>query len=182
MPPARRAALTILALCAFSVALPAPAYAAAAVPAGKEVLLLDRIPGAMGAVRFTHAEHVLRHRQADGSPLRCRTCHHTLTTEDPPTPLPPMRCSGCHPAVGQPARIIDGKAARPMAALKPEGPVDYRTILFHDYCRDCHKKIQRQSGRRLAACKACHEHGITSESLHGPAGNAGRPVTPAGRR
>lgn len=145
---------------AAALASPAPALARAEVPRGKEVLLLDRIPGKMGAVRFTHAEHVHRHRRPDGSAIRCRDCHHTLAADDPPTPLPTMRCSACHAELGQPARVIDGKVARPLAGFKPDGAVDYRVILFHDYCRGCHLKVKPESGRRLAICKACHEHGI----------------------
>ena len=138
----------------------AGAVGPAEVPAGKEVLLIDRIPGKMGAVRFGHAQHVRHFTRPDGTAIRCRDCHHTLDADDPPTPLPAMRCSGCHPEVGAPPVRIDGKWARPMAFRKPDGAVDYRTILFHDYCRECHKQLKPASGRRLAACKACHEHGV----------------------
>jgi hypothetical protein len=152
---------------AVALAAPFPARATAEVPPGTEVLQLDRIPGKLGTVRFTHAEHIRRHRRPDGSPIRCKDCHHTLAADDPPTPLPPMRCSGCHAELGQPAKVIDGKAARPMAGLNADGAVDYKVILFHDYCRACHKKVKAESGRKLATCKACHEHGVSSESIHG---------------
>jgi hypothetical protein len=147
-------------LFALAMTTPVLAGGAAEVPPGKEVLLIDRIPGKMGAVRFGHADHVKRFSRPDGSAIRCRDCHHTLEADDPPVPLPAMRCSGCHPEVGQPPRQIDGKSALPMAFRKPDGAVDYRTILFHEYCRACHLKVKREGGRRLAVCKACHEHGI----------------------
>jgi hypothetical protein len=53
-----------------------------------------------------------------------------------------------------------------MAALKPDGAIDYRSILFHAYCRDCHLK-SRDGGRMLAGCKVCHERGVGSDVIHG---------------
>ncbi len=162
------AALLLIGWSGLALALAAPGVArgAADVPAGKEVLLLERIPGKTGKVRFGHADHVRRYTRPDGTPIRCRDCHHTLAADDPPTPLPPMRCSGCHAALGEPPREIDGRLAPPMARLKPDGAIDRTTILFHEYCRACHKKLAA-SARKLATCKACHERGVSSESLHG---------------
>jgi hypothetical protein len=187
---ARTAALLLATASALVLAIgaPWPARGAAEVPIGKEVLVLERIPGKTGKVRFTHAEHIRRYRRPDGAPIRCRDCHHTLATDDPPVPLPPMRCSGCHAALGEPAREIDGRRARPMAALKPDGAVDHKTILFHDYCRDCHRKVPG-GARKLATCKVCHERGISSESMHGRYDAVPQPGTaltwlhcPAGQR
>jgi hypothetical protein len=191
MAPSRaRSPLLLVGVTALALVLAAPwtTRAAAQVPAGKEVLVLERIPGKTGKVRFTHADHILRYKRPDGTPIRCRDCHHTLATDDPPTPLPPMRCSGCHAGLGEPAREIGGKVAPPLAALKPDGAVDHKTILFHAYCRACHKKVPG-GAKKLATCKSCHERGISSESLHGRYDAVPQPGTslswlrcPAGQR
>src|SRR5512136_1029429 len=111
MSPARSPSAFLLlapASLAAALAFPAPAGAAVDVPAGTEVLLLERIPGKVGKVKFSHAVHSRSHRRPDGSATRCRDCHHTLPADDPPVPFPPRRCSGCHAELGQPARVIDG--------------------------------------------------------------------------
>jgi cytochrome c553 len=189
MSPTRLRGAILLLAAGLAAGPASPARAAVDVPAGTEVLPLERIPGKVGKVRFGHAVHSRSHRRPDGSATRCRDCHHTLAADDPPVPFPPMRCSGCHAELGQPARVIDGKVARPMASLKPDGAVDYATILFHDYCRDCHKKVPREGAKWLGACKTCHERGISSESLHGRYDASPQPGTslawlrcPAGQR
>ena len=39
----------------------------AQVPTGKEVMVLSHIPGKLGPVRFTHADHASRYKRPDGS-------------------------------------------------------------------------------------------------------------------
>ncbi|HEU4382172.1 MAG TPA: hypothetical protein VFR85_01615 [Anaeromyxobacteraceae bacterium] len=151
------AALTALALCA---------AARAEVPSVKRTIDIDVIPGPLGAVRLPHAAHVNVGWKADRSPMTCRDCHHALQADQPTSPSDDLRCSGCHPAVGEPDRVIGGKRARAMARLKPDGAIDYRTILFHDYCRGCHRKVQGGE-LRLTHCKLCHPRGIGEAALHG---------------
>jgi len=141
---------------------------AAEVPRGHEVVEIDHVPGKLGAVPFRHAEHNRRYKRPDGTPIRCRDCHHTLAGDEPGSAaqLQEMRCTLCHPRLGDPPRVVGGKAARPVAALKPDGAIDHKSILFHDYCRGCHQ-AQRGGERMLASCKVCHEKGIGSDVLHG---------------
>ncbi|MBI5067089.1 MAG: hypothetical protein HZB56_02535 [Deltaproteobacteria bacterium] len=145
----------------------APQARAAEVPRGREVIEVDHVPGKLGAVIFRHADHG-RRKRPDGTLIRCRDCHHTLAGDEPTSAaqLQAMRCTLCHVGLGEAPRVIGGKAARPVAALKPDGAIDHRSILFHDYCRGCHQ-AQRGGERLLAACKVCHEKGIGSGVLHG---------------
>ena len=130
------------------------AVPAAEIPRSKRSIDIDVIPGTLGAVRLPHAAHADVGWRADRSLMTCRDCHHALEADEPTSPSQDMRCSGCHPGVGEPDRIIDGRRARAMARLKPDGAIDHRTILFHDYCRDCHKKVQGGE-LRLSHCKLC---------------------------
>jgi len=151
-------ALAGLALCA--------AAAAVEIPRSKRSIDLDVVPGAMGAVHFEHAAHAAVAWRADRSLMTCRDCHHTLEADEPASLSEDLRCSGCHPAVGEPDRIVGGRPARAMAQLKPDGAIDFKTILFHDYCRNCHKKVQGGE-LRLSHCKACHPKGVGAGALHG---------------
>lgn len=164
------------------------AVPAAEIPRSKRNIDIDVIPGTLGAVRLPHAAHADVGWRADRSLMTCRDCHHALAADEPTSPSQDMRCTGCHPGVGEPDRIIDGRRARAMARLKPDGAIDYRTILFHDYCRDCHKKVQGGE-LRLSHCKLCHPHGIGEGALHGRfdgVSQAGAELTwlrcPAGQR
>ncbi len=171
MPTARARWLALL------WALSTPARAGE-VPRGREVIELDHVPGKLGGVAFRHADHNRRYRRPDGTPIRCRDCHHTLTGDEPSSPaqLREMGCTLCHPRLGDPPRLVGGKQARPVAALKPDGAIDHKSILFHDYCRGCHQ-AQRGGERMLAACKVCHEKGIGSDALHGRYDAARQPGT-----
>ncbi|HET8734135.1 MAG TPA: hypothetical protein VFM45_10230 [Anaeromyxobacteraceae bacterium] len=140
---------------------------AAEAPPAAEVMVLGHVPGKLGPVRFTHADHATRHRMPDGSALRCLDCHHGLAAAGAAGPAPEMRCTPCHPPMGQPERVVDGKVARPLARTKPDGAIDVRSVLFHDQCRGCHLRIP--SGRlNLATCKVCHPGGLSPEAIHGP--------------
>jgi hypothetical protein len=141
----------------------------AQVPAGKEVMVLSHIPGKLGPVRFTHADHASRHRMPDGTAVRCRDCHHTLPGAEPTEPFPDMRCTLCHVPMGQPERVFDGKAARSLARAKPDGAIDIRSVLFHDQCRGCHLKIPAGL-LNLATCKVCHPRGLAPDAIHGAPG------------
>jgi hypothetical protein len=155
-----------VALLALAATAPSSVARAAQVPAGKEVMVLSHIPGKLGPVRFTHADHASRYRRPDGTPIRCRDCHHTLATEEPVEPFPDMRCTLCHSPLGQPEREYGGKAARTLATLKPDGAIDLRTVLFHDQCRGCHLKIPA-GALNLATCKVCHPRGLSPDVIHG---------------
>lgn len=142
---------------------------------GKEVLVIDLVPGAMGKVVFKHADHVRNRRHPDGRPLRCKDCHHDLPTEAPAAASEVERCVACHVPVGPRVEEVEGaaKVARPMATLKPNGAVDLRSVLMHAFCRDCHRR-SRDGSKMLEGCKFCHEHGVTSEVIHGESQPAGR--------
>lgn len=136
------------------------------IPRGREVLRIDVIPGKMGAVRFTHADHARKHRRPDGTPIGCGDCHHSVRRDLPLPPGKEVRCTSCHVAIGQVPRVMEGRTAPPLAVLKPDGAIDHRSILFHAYCRACHEKV-RDAGRMLVGCKVCHERGVGSDVIHG---------------
>ncbi len=138
----------------------------AQVPAGKEVMVLSHVPGRLGPVTFTHRNHASTYRMPDGSPIHCKSCHHTLAAEEPGEPLPDMRCTLCHAPLGQPEREYGGKKARTLASLKPDGAIDIRSVLFHDQCRGCHLKVPA-GVLNLATCKVCHPRGLTPDAIHG---------------
>lgn len=141
----------------------------AGVPPGTEVIDLRFIPGKFGAVRFQHAEHASKFRLPDGSPLRCKDCHHQLKADRPTSPVDDLRCSRCHAAVGETEKVFDGKRARALGKLKPDGAVDYTSILFHKQCWACHRKTR--SGERITiGCRSCHERGVSGDTM-GPRGD-----------
>jgi hypothetical protein len=153
--------MTLAALLVFlPLALPAQ------VPAGKEVMVLSHIPGKLGPVTFTHKAHASTYRMPDGGAIRCKGCHHTLAADEPGEPLPDMRCTLCHVPLGQPEKEYGGKKARALAALKPDGAIDLRTVLFHDQCRGCHLKVPAEP-LNLATCKVCHPRGLSPGAIHG---------------
>ena len=55
-----------------SAVVAVPSAWAAQVPTGKEVMVLSHIPGKLGPVRFTHADHATKYKRPDGTPIRCR--------------------------------------------------------------------------------------------------------------
>ena len=138
----------------------------AQVPAGKEEMVLSHIPGKLGPVAFTHQRHASSYRMPDGAAIRCKDCHHTLAADEPGEPLPDMRCTLCHVPLGAPEREYGGKKARTLAALKPDGAIDIRSVLFHDQCRGCHLKIKTET-LNLATCKVCHPGGLKADAIHG---------------
>jgi hypothetical protein len=139
---------------------------AAEVPAGREVIVLHHVAGKLGPVRFTHRDHATTHRMPDGTRLTCRTCHHTLPADEPGEPRPDMRCTLCHAPLGEPERERDGKKARGLARLKPDGAIDIGSVLFHAQCRGCHLRIPAGS-LNLATCKVCHPGGLRPDAIHG---------------
>lgn len=139
--------------------------AAADVPRGTEVIDLDFVPGKFGPVHFKHAEHNEKFKRPDGSPVRCKDCHHRLKGDEPASPSEDMKCGGCHARMAEPEKVFDGKTARVMARPKPNGAIDYKSILFHRYCWACHRKTPR--GERMnAGCRVCHERGVSSETVN----------------
>jgi hypothetical protein len=166
-----RHASPLLVVAAATLCLPARA---AEVPPGKERMTLSRVPGKLGPVEFRHADHAARYRRPDGSAIRCRDCHHNLEADDPAPPWPELRCSACHAGLGSPERVIDGKRARVLATLKPDGAIDHRSILFHDSCRGCHLKTRR-GDFHLGGCRVCHSRGIGSDVIHGRYDSIGPP-------
>jgi len=159
--PHRASALAALALAALS------GMAHADDPArGPEVVRLDLVPGRMGAVTFKHGAHADGLKRADGTPVSCRDCHHDLAEAGG---AKVQRCAACHAALDEPPRAIagmGGKTAPPLVLRKEDRALDYKTVLFHAWCRDCHKKSS-PPGKRLHLCKVCHERGVGQDVMHG---------------
>jgi hypothetical protein len=77
---------------------------------------------------FDHAKH---QGMADLK-CKCNTCHHKTKAGKKP-----QKCSACHTDVKK------GK----------DGAPGFKDA-FHKACKDCHKK----KDKKLAKCKACHNH------------------------
>jgi Zn finger protein HypA/HybF involved in hydrogenase expression len=170
MPAASRRRL--VAAAALALAAVARAGDAEGGARGPEVVRLDLVPGRMGAVTFTHGAHAaLRH--AGGAPVSCRDCHHDLPAGGGGTA---QRCLACHAALDEPPRAIaamGGRVAPPLVRRKEDRALDHQTVLFHAWCRDCHKQSS-PPGKRLHLCKVCHERGVGQDVMHGdPAAQGG---------
>jgi hypothetical protein len=140
------AVLTALFLCASA----APLYAADAVPAGKEKLVIDYMSKAReaagkkaikGPVPFAHQAHV-------DSGVQCASCHHKLTEGEPVQP-----CHECHKAKKE------GKAPKLSDAFHG-GEVKSSPSLHS--CIGCHrrdvyeKKASTTAPYERKPCEACH--------------------------
>lgn len=159
----RRSAHAIFAALALAAAARA---AALQVPKGTEVIDVDFVPGKFGTVHFDHAKHNDAFQRPDGSPVRCKDCHHRLAGDEPTSAKEDMKCTGCHVRHGEPPKTIDGKLAPPLATLRPDGAIEYRSILFHEWCWACHHRTMKNDHRN-DRCKLCHERGIGPDTMHG---------------
>src|SRR5512139_3377030 len=155
-----RLALATLALAAGGGAAALP------VPKGTEVIDIDFVPGKFGTVHFKHAQHNSEFKRPDGTPVRCKDCHHALSADEPVSAKEDMKCTGCHARHGDPPKTIGGKVAPALASLRPDGAIEYRSILFHEWCWACHHQTMKE-GHRNDRCKLCHERGIGSDTMHG---------------
>jgi len=136
------------------------------VPRGTEVIHVDLAPGKFGTVHFRHARHNDEFKRPDGSRVRCRDCHHRLSAEEPASAQEDMKCGGCHAKYGEPAKTIAGEVAPVLASLRPDGAIEYRSILFHEWCWACHRKTMRD-GHQNDRCKLCHERGVSDDTMRG---------------
>lgn len=139
----RRALAGLLTLCIVALA----AVVLAGVPEGKETLKIDHIEGKKGAVTFPHAKHVDEFKKPDGSAITCKDCHHTAATE-----ADAKACVSCHVKEGEAQVESGGQKARFVAVAKGDG-VDQKSVIFHETCLGCHKKIE---GKKITSCKTCH--------------------------
>lgn len=117
------------------------------VPAGKEVIKIDRIPGKKGAVEFPHAKH------ASENKIECKKCHHQREGT-----AAPKNCAECHVKDGEAQKEYKGKKA-PFFASAPDGKVDTGSVIFHKLCKDCHKGKTNAAGDKIDKCKTCHVGG-----------------------
>lgn len=89
----------------------------AQVPAGKEVMVLSHIPGKLGPVRFTHADHATRYRRPDGAiDLRTVLFHDQCggcSLKIPAETLNLATCKVCHPKGLSPDAIHGRYDAKP---------------------------------------------------------------------
>jgi Zn finger protein HypA/HybF involved in hydrogenase expression len=159
----RSTARALLVACA----LGPPARAAAlTVPKGTEVIDVDFVPGKFGVVHFEHAKHNDAFQRPDGSPVRCKDCHHKLPHDEPTSASDDLKCTGCHARHDDTPKTVGAKVTPPLATLRPDGAIEYQSILFHEWCWACHHKTMRD-GHRNDRCKLCHERGVGSDSMHG---------------
>ena len=130
----------------------------AGVPKGKAELKIDHAPGKKGAVAFPHAKHVDTFKTADGKPISCKSCHHTLKTATAKSASDVKGCTTCHSKPGDALKDVGGKKAPAIAALKDGGKVDKKSLLLHKTCVTCHKKVVKAGGdKKIGKCKNCHK-------------------------
>ena len=128
--------------------------AAATVPAGKETVKIDVIPGDKGAVEFPHAKHVTTFKKVGGKAIVCKDCHHTLKADEPTATDAAQACQTCH--VLDTPKTVDGKTAPVLATMK-EGKADLKSVIFHERCKDgCHKEMKAE-GKNITGCNTCHK-------------------------
>ena len=131
-------------LAALALTLAGLTAAQAGIPAGKETIKIDLIPGDKGAVEFPHAKHATE-LKVDGKALTCKSCHHKA----PEDGTGAQACSACHVKPGE--ALKDGAPA--LAEVK-DGKADRKSVIFHQTCVECHKKVTE---KKISSCKACHK-------------------------
>lgn len=126
---------------------------AASVPAGKETIKLDVIPGDKGAVEFPHAKHMTFKGPGDKA-ITCKDCHHTLKGDAPAAGETVAACTSCH--VLDTPKTVGGKPAPVLATMKG-GKAELKSVLFHTSCKDgCHKEM-KAAGKNITGCNTCHK-------------------------
>lgn len=131
----------------------AGAALAANVPAGKESMKIDTIPGEKGAVEFPHAKHLTFKGPGDKA-ITCKSCHHTLKGDAPGAGESAQACTVCH--VLNTPKTVDGKPAPVLANMK-DGKAELKSVLFHTQCKDgCHKEM-KAAGKNITGCNTCHK-------------------------
>ncbi len=127
---------------------------AANVPAGKETIKLDTIPGDKGVVEFPHAKHATTFHKAGDKAITCKDCHHTLKGDAPAAGETIAACTSCH--VLNTPKTVDGKPAPVLANVK-DGKAELKSVIFHTQCKDgCHKEM-KGSGKNITGCNTCHK-------------------------
>lgn len=128
------------------------AVIAADIPAGKETISIDQLPGKKGTVEFPHAKHSKEFKDPSGAAIACKNCHHTAKDGEAP-----KACGSCHVKPGEAEKDIGGKKAAALATMKSADKVNQKSVIYHQRCRDaCHKKVKIE-GKKIGSCKACHK-------------------------
>ncbi len=130
---------------------------AAGVPADKKVITIDHLKKDKPVVEFPHAKHNEEFKKMGGAKIVCKDCHHTLKGDEPTADDKAQGCPECHVQEGQTQKKVGDKTAPFMATTK-DGKWDRKSVIFHERCLDnCHKKVQKETGKKIAACKTCHK-------------------------
>ena len=155
----RRIAVVLSACAGLGIA--ASLLVGAAVPEDKKEITLDLVPGKKGSVAFSHEAHVVSYKKMGDAAIVCRDCHHRLKADEPKEGEEVKGCPDCHVAVGEKAKIIEGKQAPPLAVEK-KGKIKTKSVILHGRCLDnCHKKMKGEArlanaGKKIHTCKTCH--------------------------
>ncbi len=82
-----------------------------------------------GDVTLSHKKHTEEYK------VKCISCHHKTKKDETP-----KTCSSCH----------DPKEKKDEAIILKKA--------FHKQCKDCHKKVNKEEGKKAPAikCKECH--------------------------
>ncbi|MBW1650346.1 MAG: cytochrome c3 family protein [Deltaproteobacteria bacterium] len=100
-------------------------------------------------VAFTHLTHIEKYQ------IKCGDCHH----DDAGAPLQDItlesavdKCFACHDKPGEKPK---GKDA---PKLTPEEELAYHAEALHQNCIECHKKSNKETGKKTAptSCSKCH--------------------------
>lgn len=145
----KKTILTLAAVAAIVLFLSVALYAGSTVPT--EVDLSTKIEGytnKKGDVHFSHAKHTTDYKVA------CSECHH----DENGKPRADLKegdevktCAECHTKGGE----IKGKKAK---GLSDKEKLEYLGNAFHENCKTCHKKYNKQNKTKAAptTCSKCH--------------------------
>lgn len=97
--------------------------------AGEEVKEAVVLKAKPGDVTLSHKKHTEEYK------VKCTVCHHKMKEGETP-----KDCKSCH----------DPKEKKDEAIILKEA--------FHKQCKDCHKKVNKEEGKKAPAkkCKECH--------------------------
>lgn len=114
-----------------------------------ETIIIDNLNGKKGAVEFVHKKHT-SFKKEDGIVIVCKDCHHTFKDNEPV-----QSCKTCHLSSGKP-KVEDDRIVPLLGKEKVEGEFELSSILYHENCLLCHKKVSVKSEKKISSCNTCH--------------------------
>jgi hypothetical protein len=144
----------------------------------------------LGPVKFSHADHFTKNRNADGQPIACIECHHTAQPASEVAKHPPHKtawpadrtttltadlldkdsslkvdlCTDCHARAETKPKLLPE-----IPTITPEGSSEAVVLTnqqaFHRNCGGCHDavaKTKETTAPTSKKCLACHKKATTA--------------------